>query len=339
MSVKEDVLQALENNRGGDVSGEQLARELGVSRAAVWKAIKLLKEQGYPIEAATNRGYRLSGEADIVSAQSIRAFLPPKYRDMAMELFEITDSTNLQAKQRSAQGIAVPALFVAGQQTKGRGRFGRSFVSDKGCGIYMSLLLKPSREMLSDVTLVTVAAAAVVCGVIERLCGKSASIKWVNDVYINEKKGCGILTEAVTDFESGTVDSVVVGIGINYRENSAMPPEVKRIAGAVYKTDETAKISRAQIIAAVTAGVLDCWNELSKREFLPYYREKSFLLGKEIVFSKQEKIYAATAEDIDNDGELIVKLENGQIERLRSGEVSIRPKEQSQDLPFAGGGR
>lgn len=339
MLVKDEVLQALENNRGENISGEALAKELGVSRAAVWKSIKLLKEQGYPIEAATNRGYRLSGLADILSAQSIRAFLPQEHREIPVTVFDVTDSTNLQAKQRAAQGQSAPALFVAEQQTQGRGRFGRGFVSDRKCGIYMSLLLRPSDDMLSDVTLITVAAAAAVCSVIESICGKSAVIKWVNDVYVCEKKACGILTEAVTDFESGTVESVVVGIGINYRENVKMPPQVKEIAGSVYGIDEAATVSRAEVISAVASKLIKYWQSLSKREFLPYYREKSFLLGNEIVFSRGDKIYAATAEDVGDNGELIVRLENGETERLSSGEVSVRPKERWKDLPFAGGGR
>lgn len=332
MTVKQAVISALEGSRGEDISGEALAKRLGVSRAAVWKAINSLKEQGYPIDSANNRGYRLAGDADILSEEGIRLHLSKAAAQAEVAVFDEIDSTNLEAKRRAMSGESKSCIIVANSQTLGRGRFGRSFYSPAGCGIYMSILLRPDREQLSEAVMLTTAAAVAVCRAINELGGISAQIKWVNDIYLNDKKVCGILTEAVAGIESGEIENVVIGLGINVKKGSVpLPEEIASIAGTVF--EESAPVSRNRLAAAVANELFAILPELSKREFLKEYRERSLLLGKEIVYSRGNEKYAATAMDIDDDGALVVMYQDGTKEALRSGEVSVRTGERAHELP------
>ena len=308
MTVKQSVLRALGEARGASVSGEVLAQSLGVSRAAVWKAIKSLQGEGYRISAGTNRGYRLEEYPDLLTAEGISAMLPLELAQLDLRVFDEIDSTNLEAKRLAMTGLSRCAV-IADRQTAGRGRLGRSFYSPPGCGIYTSLLLRPRPDQLADVTLLTTAAGVAVCRALEKAAGVQAEIKWVNDLYLNGKKICGILTEGVTDFESGMIESIVIGY--------AEPPTV----------------TRSPLAAAMLAELLPLAEDLSSRSFLPEYRRRSMLLGREIVFSRAGGRFAAVAEGIDDNGGLVVRLPDGSRETLRSGEVSVRTAESAGTLP------
>ena len=201
MALKEEVLKYLSDNSSEYISGEELAHSLGKSRTAVWKAIKSLQADGYRIDAVTNRGYMLDADNDILNAQEIKKSLS---FDCRVEYYKTLDSTNNVAKRIIAEGEDDVLLVVGEEQTAGRGRQGKSFYSPGGTGIYMSLVVHPMIELQNAVT-ATTAAAVAVCRAIESLTDKKPMIKWVNDVYLNGKKICGILTEAVTDFETQTV--------------------------------------------------------------------------------------------------------------------------------------
>lgn len=331
MTVKQSVLRALGEARGASVSGEALAQSLGVSRAAVWKAIKSLQGEGYRISAGTNRGYRLEECPDLLTAEGISAMLPLELAQLDLRVFDEIDSTNLEAKRLAMTGLSRCAV-VADRQTAGRGRLGRSFYSPPGCGIYTSLLLRPRPDQLADVTLLTTAAGVAVCRALERAAGVQAEIKWVNDLYLNGKKICGILTEGVTDFESGMIESVVVGYGINFRDDAHLPEELRSIVGSVFGA-EPPTVTRSALAAAMLAELLPLAEDLSSRSFLPEYRRRSMLLGREIVFSRAGGRFAAVAEEIDDDGGLVVRLPDGSRETLRSGEVSVRTAESAGTLP------
>lgn len=203
MTLKQQILQVLENNRGLAMSGQQLADTLNVTRASVWKSIKALQDEGYKIVATTNRGYVLEETNDILSEQSLRACLGEEYRDVDIFTFKTSPSTNAEAMTRLMNGgLTHGTLIVADEQTKGRGRMGKSFFSPKS-GIYMSVCLCKSIERMQDVMVITPAAAVAVRSAIAKLTGIDAKIKWVNDIYIDKKKVCGILTQADIDFESG----------------------------------------------------------------------------------------------------------------------------------------
>ncbi|MGN0524457.1 biotin--[acetyl-CoA-carboxylase] ligase, partial [Eubacterium sp.] len=240
MALKEEVLKYLSDNSSEYISGEELAHSLGKSRTAVWKAIKSLQADGYRIDAVTNRGYMLDADNDILNAQEIKKSLSFACR---VEYYKTLDSTNNVAKRIIAEGEDDVLLVVGEEQTAGRGRQGKSFYSPGGTGIYMSLVVHPMTELQNAVT-ATTAAAVAVCRAIESLTDKKPMIKWVNDVYLDGKKICGILTEAVTDFETQTVSSIIIGIGINLTTKD-FPCDVQNASCL------NADVKRAELIGAV----------------------------------------------------------------------------------------
>lgn len=312
MGTKEDVLKILINNADSFISGEALAKQLSLSRAAVWKAIKGLQKQGYTIDAVTNRGYRLNEQNDIITEKSLKKFLD---FDADVLYYPVIDSTNNEAKRLVNDGSGKPMLLVAEEQTNGRGRQGKSFYSPPLTGIYMTLVTHPMSRLANAVT-ATTAASVAVCRAVEELTQLKPKIKWVNDVYLDGKKICGILTEAITDFETQTVSSVIIGIGMNIKTID-FPSEVENAASL------NVNISRVKLIACIA-------NHLNRilccdySEFITYYRSHSMIIGEQIHFIKNAKVTPVTAMDIDDTGGLVVRLENGEITTLRSGEISIR---------------
>jgi BirA family biotin operon repressor/biotin-[acetyl-CoA-carboxylase] ligase len=311
MSLKDDILYQLLSS-DNYISGQELAEKSGKSRAAVWKAVKALINDGYDIKAVTNRGYKLTEKNDLISIQSIKANLDD---DIDVIYYPSIDSTNNCCKRMLADGKSGVFLVCADQQTAGRGRQGKSFYSPALTGVYFTVVIRPHTSLQNAVT-ATTAAAVAVCKAIEKLTDKKPKIKWVNDVYLDGKKICGILTEAITNFEEGTVDSVIVGIGINIKTKD-FPDDVES-AGCL-----DAKVSRSKLIAEIT-------NELIKiasgdyNSFIEYYRSHSLVIGEEIKFIQNGKVTPATAIAIDETGGLEVELTNGDRKILRSGEISIR---------------
>lgn len=313
MSLKNDVLYELINKKDY-ISGEELAEKFGKSRAAVWKAIKSLQKDGCVIEAVTNKGYLLCDEGNILNEAVIKARLKS---DLAVAFYDETDSTNNQAKRLINEGRNENLLVCAARQSAGRGRQGKSFYSPDGSGIYMSLVVHPESSLQNAVT-ATTAAAVAVCRAVEALTDLTPQIKWVNDVYVNGKKICGILTEAVTDFESGTVSSVIIGIGVNIT-TADFPADVEN-AGAL-----DVNVSRSALIARIADELLQITlGDYSA--FISYYRTHSMIIGKEIVFYENGSAASALALEIDETGGLVVKTDGGEIRTLRSGEITVRRK-------------
>lgn len=323
VSVKDKVLLILEENKGTTISGEALARALGVSRAAVWKAIKALSEEGYNITAGTNKGYCLDPNSDVLSMQGIGSYIRATPQPKLF-VYDSVDSTNKIAKQLAFDGATHGTCIIANQQTAGRGRLGRSFFSPAHSGIYLSIILRPEVDT-RKASLITTMTAVATARAISNVCGIDADIKWVNDLYFMNKKICGILSEAVTDFESGTIESVVVGIGINCAmPQHGFPEDIKKTAGFI---PGSFSFSRNQLTAEIITNVMELCEDLQSGSFLEEYRERSMVLGNTITVYKNglnEDGILATALDIDNTGALVVKYPNGTIEALSSGEVSIR---------------
>lgn len=323
MSVREEVKKLLEANRDKSLSGQEIAEQIGVTRAAVWKAVNTLKQEGYRIEAVNNRGYRLLEESDILSPEGIKLELDEKYRNYKIDVYKTIDSTNQEVKRQALEGAGQGLVVLAEQQTMGKGRRGRSFYSPAGTGIYMSVLFRPSPEQSKDVVLVTTAASVAICRAIRKVLNEESQIKWVNDVYFRGKKVCGILTEAVSDFESGQIDTVVVGIGINYHvPEDGFPEEIRGIAGSVC-TDEN-MIPRNSLVAAVLNELFAIYEKLSEREYMEDYRRWSNVIGKDVRFTSGDGWMDAKALDIDDDGGLLVQLDNGEKKTLRTGEITLR---------------
>jgi len=325
MNTKAYVLNLLETNRGQSVSGAQIANQLGLSRNAVWKAIKELEKDGHQITAVTNKGYKLDKESDILSIQGITPHLQNKELAKGIILHDSIDSTNRQAKELAIAGAAHGSTIIASTQTLGKGRFGRDFFSPPNSGIYMSLILDPQQLKFEAPTMIIALTALAVCTAIENVSNKKPSIKWANDVFIEGKKVCGISTEAAMDFETGQTQWIVVGIGINvHAPKSGVPKNLQEVIGFVFDRNDT-PAARNQIAADLINKITDPPKELTAQEVLRQYRDRLFMLGKKVSVSAANESYEATALDIDDKGQLIVKKEDGKTVTLFSGEVSVKP--------------
>lgn len=319
MALRDDLLAELEKRRGEDVSGQALAERFGVSRSAVWKAVNALRAAGFEISSTPNRGYRLRPEDDRLSAAGVRAALGEAYAGLRVRVYETLDSTNQEAKRLLAAGEPCPMLLLAEEQTAGRGRRGRGFYSPAGEGLYMTLALQP-RAALSQATLLTAAAAVAVAQAVEALTALACQIKWVNDVYLDGKKLCGILTEASGSFEADTLSSVCAGIGVNVRTRD-FPEEFAGRACSLWPR----AVSRNRLAAEIAVRLLNFAADLGARDFLEEYRRRSLVLGKAVAFTRGCGERRALAVGIGENGELIVRYDDGREEALNAGEVWLLP--------------
>lgn len=322
MQVKDRVLEALEANRGTYFSGEALAQKLAVSRSAVWKAIQQLRESGYPIEAASKRGYCLAKDSAILSAQSIAQYLTvPRLR---LEVEQLVSSTNTLLRQRAEAGEPEGLALVAAAQTAGRGRRDHTFFSPPDTGLYLSFLVRPQLSA-KDALLLTTCAAAAVALAIEDCAGVPAEIKWVNDVFCRGKKVCGILTEGALDLETGGLQYAIVGIGVNCFPPAGGFPEDLPEAGSVFAERPQGIEGRSQLAGAILNHFFKFYPNLAQRPFFEDYRKRSLVLGKEITVLEGTQTRTALALDLDQDFSLRVREADGTERTLSSGEVRVRP--------------
>ncbi len=324
MSTKEQVLYSLmeENN---SVSGEKLARKLGVSRTAVWKAIVQLRNDGYRIEACTNRGYRLSELPDRITETEIRRWLKTSVLGSRIEIYPSLDSTNMRARTASVEGAPQGTLVIAESQTRGRGRFSRQFFSPPRTGIYMSLVLRP-RVNAEQATGITTMAAVAVARAIETVADVKVQIKWVNDLLIHGRKVCGILCEGSMDFESKRMEAIILGIGINVG-HMVFPKNLESIATSL--EDECgAEVSRCRLIAEICNQLEALYPDREQKNYIREIRERSCVIGKTVTVYRGAENYQAKALDIDDDGRLLVETPEG-IRALDSGEISLGLGEQT----------
>ena len=324
MSVRDTVLTFLENNRGEYISGEKIASSVGVSRNAVWKAIRQLQAQGHKIHSSTKKGYCLDSQNDILSKQSIEKHLTTSIFDI--EVVKSVSSTNTVMRQRAESGEYEGAVLIAEEQTQGRGRLGRDFFSPSNTGIYMSVLLRPYIPAEKSVMITTCAAVAV-AEAIEEVAKKEAKIKWVNDIFCGERKVCGILTEAALAVESGTLAYAVLGIGINvFPPENAFPSELEGIADSVFDSCDTVENPRSLLIARVLENFWKYYEDIESRPHFDEYKKRSMVLSSPITVISGKEKFDATAIDLDENFNLKIMLPSGEARSLNSGEVSIRKK-------------
>lgn len=318
MAVKEQVYEALAGAAGAFVSGGELAQALGVSRNAVWKAVCALESEGCEIDSVTGKGYRLVA-GDRLTEATVRCHL--QTAGLVLDVREEATSTNRLAKELAEQGACEGTVVIAAAQTAGRGRLGRCFCSPPNTGLYMSIILRPmlrAEEALS----ITTAAAVAVCRAIERVTPRVCRIKWVNDIFCDDKKVCGILTEASLDTETGGLSYAVLGIGINVRDpQGGFPAELQGIAASLYGAQGG---DRALLAAAVLDAFFEEYAMLPDKRFVEEYRCRSLLNGRRITVKKPTGDHAATAIEIDTACRLRVRYDDGTEEALSSGDVSIR---------------
>lgn len=324
MKNRDKVLHILYKKNGECVSSSEISQELEITRSAIFKIINELKNQGYNIESIHHKGYRLLECEDLISADIINELLSKNNKHKNIKYIETVDSTNTLAKKIIIENTEFPDVIIANTQTDGRGRLGRSFYSPENKGIYCSFILEPFIKIENSI-LVTVAASVAVSKAIEKITGRCTQIKWINDIYLDNKKVSGILTEAVTNFETGMIDKIVLGVGINFKmEKDSFPEDISGIATSIY-TDSTQGITRNQLVSQLILEIDDCIGNIEDKSIIDYYIEKSLVIGKNInisILGKNESI-PGKAVNIDKNGFLIVETENGLI-TLNSGEVSIR---------------
>lgn len=323
MGTKEQLLALFENNKGAYFSGEEIAKQLAVSRTAVWKAVKSLRGEGYQIDAVQNKGYCLSVETDILSVQGIQKYLNPICHGLELSVFSDVPCTNALVRERAAAGAPEGCAVIANAQTNGRGRNGRRFFSPADTGVYLSLLLRPPHYSSRQAVRLTTMAAVAVCEAIEAVSGEKAQIKWVNDIYVSGKKVCGILTEASFGLEDGCLEFAVLGIGINVSPpKGGFPRELQSIAGTVFH--ETHSDGKNYLAAEFLNRFMTYYAMPHKTHYADRYRSRSLVIGKEICVNFSDCQKRAVALDVDEDCRLIVKYEDGRIETLSYGEISVR---------------
>lgn len=307
------------------VSGEEISRALDISRAAVWKNIKSLREDGFCIDSRTNRGYYLRSFPDILTEESICPYLDASVSGEKIICLQSVDSTNSYLKKLAAEGEEDGTVVVANRQTGGRGRQGREFFSPPDMGVYLSVLLKPSVGTASSAVLTAFSAVAV-CEAIRAVSDVSPEIKWVNDILIGGRKVCGILTELSVESESGSVGYVVVGVGVNVGQRPENFPSGLR-GGATSLYMESGKaVSRARLAAEMVNSLNRMYHRAfeNPEAYIEKYRKLCTQAGRAItVIRGSEKRNARTVAIADDCG-LVVEYEDGSIETLNYGEISIR---------------
>ena len=323
--LRDEVLALLKGRGGEPLSGQAVSQELGVSRAAVWKAVEALRQEGYVISSAPNRGYALEQSPDRVSAGELAGALGGGVLGRPLGRRGGGGSANDEAKRRAMgrgpDGLAVVAL----EQTGGRGRRGRRFLSPPGKGIYLSVLLRP-RCSLEQVSALTAWTAVAVCGALEKLCGFRPGIKWPNDVIWEGRKLCGILTELELEAESGRLSHVIVGVGVNISQTAEdFGPELAPVAASLLQA--LGRIPRrAEVAAAVLAALDDMYAAFpgAWEEWLERYRAGCLTVGRPVRVLRPGGEAEGFAQGIDEDFSLLVRWPDGRTEAVSSGEVSVR---------------
>lgn len=241
-----------------------------------------------------------------------------------INIYNVLESTNITAKELANENAINGSVIIAEQQTSGKGRLGRSFYSPKNSGIYMSVILR-LKQSIDCSLLITSAAAVAVCRAIEKIYNVNPQIKWVNDVYLNDKKICGILTEASINYKNNSLDYIIVGIGINV-STTDFPDDIKNRASSILSDEaiSTKKISRNELISEVLNQLEIICNDLEDKTFINEYKNRSCVLGCDINVISIDKQEFATAIDITDNGHLVVKTFDGEIKELSTGEITIR---------------
>lgn len=320
---REKVYQLLRERDNAFCSGEEISGCLGISRAAVWKAIDSLRRDGYTIEARTGLGYRLVAAPDALVEREIRRYLP-KDSSPDLRCLEEVDSTNSYLKREALAGAPHGTVAVANCQTAGRGRLSRRFLSPPDRGVYLSVLLRPQLppEALMGATGM---AAVAVARAVERVSGAAVQIKWTNDLVLNGKKLCGILTEMALEGETGMVQSLVIGAGVNVSHSREdFGPAVAEMATSLAL--EGYAVPRARLASAMIEELYrlsECLDG-DTRSWVEEYRRRCVTLGRPVQLLWTEGLEQADALDIDGQFGLVIRRADGSVTTVRTGEVSVR---------------
>ena len=317
--MNKTIIQMLIDSDSEYVSGQNISNKLGITRAAVWKRISKLKELGFEIESVTKKGYKLLSYPDILNKELIEIGMKSDFIGHSVEVLESVDSTNDYAKKK-AKELVDGSVIISLEQVKGKGRRGRSFHSGKGDGIYLSIILKPGFEPTKAPFITSIAGAALV-NTFNKF-NIQTKVKWPNDVLINGKKVAGILTEMSADMEF--IEYIVLGVGINV-SGLEFPNELKNIATSLKL--EGYDVKKLNIIWQFVYEFELLYNlylNENTSEVVNILRNNSSVLGKQINVHYMNEVESAIAVDINNQGALIIKTQEGEVKELSSGEISIR---------------
>jgi len=321
---KAQILLLLKKERNQFVSGEDICKQIGVSRTAVWKHIRSLREEGYHIEAVTHRGYNLTDVPDRLYPDEIAESLNTEFIGGRVYYYHSLESTNREARVLASGGAPGGSLVVAEEQVQGRGRMSRGWFSPKGLGIWCSLILRPEVQP-GEAPPVTMLTAVAVASAVEKVAGVAPGIKWPNDLLVGGKKICGILTEMSAEMEM--VNFLVVGVGINVNTSlEDFPEELKEIATSLYLV-EGEPVSRLKLLKQFLRDFEFYYRRWINDGFGPIleeWKKRCVSLGCPVRVSSPREVWDGWAEDVDSDGALLVRMPGGSIKRFVAGEVSLR---------------
>lgn len=322
MKTKDKLLAILIEKKNEWVSGELIGNSLEISRAAVWKAAMSLRNEGYLIDAAQNKGYRLVEDADVLSELGILKYLNNDSKMLDIHIIPAASSTNSLLWEKEKSGAPEGTVIIAGMQTNGKGRSGRKFYSPADTGIYMSILLRPVHEKPDQAMRITTLAAVAACETFEAATGKIAYIKWVNDVFMENRKVCGILTEGSYNLETGNLEAVVLGIGINvYSPEGGFPADIESTAGPVFT--ENRADGKNILAAGFLNRLMKYYLSSDSESYVSKYRERCFVIGKQVLVVLGNETRNAYVRNVDDNCRLVVEYENGCIDSLSAGEIRI----------------
>lgn len=324
MILKEKILDYFMKNKDTIKSGQDLASEFDVTRSAIWKAIEELRSQGYVIESVSRKGYRFVQEAKELDGQQISASLSNDWDNLSIEIHDEVTSTNDLAKIYAVNHPKESKLIIARKQTKGRGRYGKSFHSEIQNGLYSSLLVPIHQTKIEDIPLITIATATAMSKAIEGLYHKKINIKWVNDLFYQGRKVSGILCEAISDLESGRISSVVIGLGLNLAGSFAGTDDiVQNVAGTLFGDKLPADFNYNDLMSLYLNKLLYYINHLEEREFITYYSDNLLGIHSKVTYDSNGSRQSGIIRGINNDGHLLVELENGYIDELFGQEIHL----------------
>ncbi|WP_251859947.1 biotin--[acetyl-CoA-carboxylase] ligase [Clostridium sp. Marseille-Q2269] len=321
--MKEAIINILKNSSHTFISGQYISDKLGVSRTAIWKYINALKKEGYNIESASKKGYRLISSPDILTFEEITGLLKTKFIGHNIMHFDSINSTNDKAK-KIASSEKDGTVIISEEQTLGKGRLGRTWSSSKFKGIYMSIILKPDINTLDVPKITQVAAAAVVTALNNN--NIKSYIKWPNDIIVKDKKICGILTEM--SGEISKINYVVIGMGVNVNSDKEDLPKDLLFKASSLKIETGRELKRNVLVADIINNFEELYTELIEHNniatSIQICKDNSILIGKEIRIITRNKERFGKAVGLNSNGELLVQFEDGKIKPLISGEISVR---------------
>lgn len=322
--MKEAVLKMLKQGSPEFVSGEEICRSLNVTRTAVWKNIKALKEDGYKIEARSRAGYLFKSAPDIPYPGEIREGLVTRVFGRKVYYYDSAPSTNVLARELAQKGAPEGALVITEEQTGGKGRLGRGWHSPRGMGLWFSLIFRPPAAPAQAVQL-TILAAVALTEAIRKETGIPVGIKWPNDLLFDGKKICGILTEMSAEMER--VNYLVIGAGINVSQSARdFAEEVRDTATSLFLAlnRPVSRVKLLQSILESTEKWYDRWLAEGFTPVLGRWKELSVTLRRPVRIHSFNETWDGWAEDLDEEGALIVQMPDRSRRKVVSGEVSLR---------------